>query len=40
VTDIGPLVVAFGGHRGPVDGCAHDAMFRITTLMATGQAGR
>jgi len=40
VTDIGPLVVAFGGHGGPVDGCAHDAMFRMTTLMATGQAGR
>jgi len=40
VTDIGPLMVAFGGHGGPVDGCAHDAMFRMTTLMATGQAGR
>jgi predicted amidohydrolase YtcJ len=39
--DIAPLLVAFGGHRGGVDdGCAHDAMFRMTALMATGQAGR
>jgi len=39
--DITPLLVAFGGHRGPLlDSCAHDAMFRMTTVMASGQAGR
>jgi predicted amidohydrolase YtcJ len=38
--DISPLLVAFGGHPGPVDGCAHDAMFRMTAVMASGQAGR
>ena len=38
--DITPLLVAFGGHPGPVDGCAHDAMFRMTAVMASGQAGR
>ncbi len=33
--DIAPLLVAFGGHRGgPKDGCAHDAMFRMTAVMA------
>jgi len=38
--DITPLLVAFGGHRGPLDGCAHDAMFRMTAVMASGLAGR
>jgi predicted amidohydrolase YtcJ len=39
--DITPLVVAFGGHPGrPDDGCAHDAMFRMTAAMAAGVAGR
>ena len=38
--DITPLLVAFGGHLGPVDGCAHDAMFRMTAVMASGQSGR
>jgi hypothetical protein len=39
--DITPLLVAFGGHRGgPVDGCVHDAMFRMTAAMAAGEAGR
>jgi len=38
--DISPLLVAFGGHPGPVDGCAHDAMFRMTAVMAGGPAGR
>ena len=37
---ITPLLMAFGGHRGPLDGCAHDAMFRMTAVMASGQAGR
>jgi hypothetical protein len=39
--DISPLVVAFGGHGGhrrsgaqPADACAHDAMFRMVSLMA------
>ena len=40
VPDITPLLVAFGGHRGPLDGCAHDAMFRLTSIMASGVAGR
>ncbi len=40
VPDITPLLVAFGGHCGPLDGCAHDAMFRMTAAMAGGQAGR
>jgi predicted amidohydrolase YtcJ len=41
VTDITPLLVAFGGHRGgPDDGCAHDAMFPMTAFMATSLAGR
>jgi MFS family permease len=35
-----PLRVAFGGHPGPVDGCVHDATFRLTAVMARGQAGR
>ena len=38
--DITPLLVAFGGHPGPVDGCAHDAMFRMTAVMAGGPAVR
>jgi len=38
---ITPLLVAFGGHRGAaVDGCAHDAMFRMTAFMAGSPAGR
>jgi predicted amidohydrolase YtcJ len=41
VPDITPLLVAFGGHRGPLlDTCAHDAMFRMTAVMASGLAGR
>jgi len=33
--DITPLLVAFGGHRGGLaDGCAHEAMFRLTAVMA------
>jgi predicted amidohydrolase YtcJ len=40
VPDISPLLVVFGGHRGPLDGCAHDAMFRMTAVMASGLAGR
>jgi len=36
--DISPLLVAFGGHPGRVDGCAHDAMFRLTAVMAGGPA--
>jgi len=41
VADIGPLVAAFGGHGGPMqDGCAHDALFRIAAVMASGVAGR
>jgi predicted amidohydrolase YtcJ len=40
VPDITPLLVAFGGHRGPLDGCASDAMFRMTAVMAGGPAGR
>jgi predicted amidohydrolase YtcJ len=39
--DITPLLTAFSGHRGALDdGCAHDAMFRMTELMVAGQAGR
>jgi len=38
--DITPLLAGFGGHPGPVDGCAHDAMFRLTAVMASGLAGR
>jgi hypothetical protein len=40
VPDITPLLVAFGGHRGPLDGCASDAMFRMTAVMASGQVSR
>ena len=36
--DIGPLLLAFGGHRGPADSCAHDAVFRLTAAMAIGKA--
>jgi predicted amidohydrolase YtcJ len=38
--DITPLLVAFGGHRGPLDGCAHDAMLRMTTAMVSGETSR
>jgi len=39
--DITPLLVAFGRHRGALDdGCAHDAVFRMTAAMAGGPAGR
>jgi predicted amidohydrolase YtcJ len=42
--DIAPLLVAFGGHGGlggsMPDGCAHDAMFRMTTFIADGHAVR
>ena len=39
--DIRALLVAFGGHGGPLhDGCAHDAMFRMAAVMASGVAGR
>ena len=38
--DISPLLVAFGGHPGPVHGCTPDAMFRLTALMATGLSSR
>ncbi|MFN7572734.1 MAG: amidohydrolase [Betaproteobacteria bacterium] len=39
--DITPLLLAFGGHRGMQnDACAHDAMFRMTAVMASGLAGR
>ncbi len=39
--DISPLLVAFGGHRrGGDDGCAHEAMLRMTAVMAAGAAGR
>ncbi len=39
--DITPMVVAFGGHRGlPADGCSHDALLRLTTVMAGGPTGR
>jgi hypothetical protein len=38
--DLSPLLVAFGGHRGlPDDACAHDAMFRLTAMMADDSAG-
>lgn len=40
VADITPLLAAFGGHQGPLDGCAHDAMFRMTASMATSPTGR
>jgi len=38
--DMTPLLVAFGGHRGPADACAHDAMFRMAAIMAADQRGR
>jgi predicted amidohydrolase YtcJ len=39
--DISPLLVAFGGHGGPLpDGCAHDAMFRMAAFMASGVGAR
>lgn len=37
MADISPLLVAFGGHGGgAVDACAHDALFKMTALMARG----
>ncbi|MDC8773331.1 amidohydrolase [Roseateles albus] len=42
--DISPLVAAFGGHgahRGQEgEACAHDAMFRMVSLMAAGESAR
>ncbi|MCV2368433.1 amidohydrolase [Roseateles oligotrophus] len=39
--DITPLLTAFGGHGAePGEACAHDAMFRLTAVMAGGQVGR
>ncbi|MFN4014216.1 MAG: amidohydrolase [Reyranella sp.] len=38
--DIMPVLLAFGGHAGPLDGCAHEAMFELTTVMARGGANR
>jgi hypothetical protein len=38
--DISRLLMAFGGHAGPLDGCAHEAMFRMAAVMAGGQPGR
>lgn len=41
VQDMSPLLVAFGAHRGkPDDGCVHDAMFRLTAILASGKSGR
>ena len=41
VADITPLLVAFSGHRGPLDdGCAHDAVFRMTAAMAGARTDR
>ncbi len=37
MADISPLLVAFRGHGGgAVDACAHDALFKMTALMARG----
>jgi predicted amidohydrolase YtcJ len=33
--DITPLLTAFGGHRGVLDSCAGEAVFRMTSMMAT-----
>jgi predicted amidohydrolase YtcJ len=39
--DLSPLLVAFGGHRAtPEDGCAHDAMLRMTMAIAGDPASR
>jgi predicted amidohydrolase YtcJ len=40
--DISPLLVGFGGHRGDGadDNCSHDALFRMTAVMAGGEASR
>ncbi|MCV2360439.1 amidohydrolase [Paucibacter sp. TC2R-5] len=39
--DITPLLTAFGGHSGePGEVCAHDAMFRMTAVMAGGDGKR
>jgi predicted amidohydrolase YtcJ len=40
VADLTPLLVAYGGHRGELDACAHDALFRLMSAMAGGTAGR
>jgi predicted amidohydrolase YtcJ len=40
VADLTPLLVAYGGHRGEADACAHDALFRLMSAMAGGTAGR
>jgi hypothetical protein len=41
VSDITPLLLAFGGHGGPLqDGCTREAMFRITAAMANNLPGR
>ena len=40
VPDITPLLVAFGGHGGLLDACAHDAIFRLTAAMAGGAPAR
>ena len=40
VADLTPLLVAYGGHRGELDTCAHDALFRLMSAMAGGTAGR
>jgi hypothetical protein len=40
IPDITPLLMAFGAHRGPADGCAMDAMFRMTSVMAGNPAAR
>jgi predicted amidohydrolase YtcJ len=40
VADLTPLLVAYGGHRGEADACAHDALFRLMSAMAGGAAGR
>jgi adenine deaminase len=38
--DISPLLAALRGHSASIDGCAHDAMFRLTALMAGGSTDR
>jgi predicted amidohydrolase YtcJ len=41
VPDITPLLLALGGHGGPLqDGCTHEAMFRLTAAMANNPPGR
>lgn len=36
LSNISPLLSAFGGHGGVPDGCAADAAFRMANVMATG----